>query len=527
MGQPAGASAGTVDRSLRIALALTLAFAAFVFATQSARSEDPDHGDYWSDTMILLAARNLDVYGFAAQRFGVTMDDGPALGLEPYYYVHWPSFPTVALAVLRKLGCSVRAARIFPLLVSSSALVAVFLLVRRAIRSEPAAFAAMAALAAQAPYRLLSDSFCYQSYDFAAKTWTLLFVVLACTSDGRARRRAIAAAAAGAFATMFLCGFEMVPAIAIGAAAFPLALGDGDARRRVRLGATLAGAVSLGFVLAFAARLVHNATMLGGLRAAVDDMRTAAGVRLSTDFPRLLGWGFRAELWYRMRDYHWPSLAALIASGCAAGALALRSREWRRRLEWLALIAAGECAWLLAFRHHTYFHPHTAYHVALTLAVGVGLGFDAIREATRGRRVGRAALAAGSVAWLAVALSNVGIRGRGNLQVRTDLAEFEHQVRDAAAHVPEDAVVACFIDGREPCLDYWLRRTMLLWRGVDGEIDLAGRPLFVIALPGHREPRWKEFARKYRLVHRMPLGWDVFDTRLPPGPLNEAALSSS
>src|SRR5262249_32672092 len=152
----------------------------------------------------------------------------------------------------------------------------------------------------------LSDSFCYQSYDFAAKSWTLLFVVLACTSEGRARRRAIAAAAAGAFAAMFLCGFEMVPAIAIGAAAFPLVLGDGGARRRVRLAAPLGGAVALGLVLAFAARLAHNATMLGGWRAAVDDLRTAAGVRTATDFPRLLGWGFRAELWNRMRDYHWP-----------------------------------------------------------------------------------------------------------------------------------------------------------------------------------------------------------------------------
>ena len=49
----------------------------------------------------------------------------------------------------------------------------------------------------------------------------------------------------------------------------------------------------------------------------------------------------------------------------------------------------------------------------------------------------------------------------------------------------------------------------------------------MIALPGTREPRWKEFARKYRLIHRMPFGWDLFDTRLAPGPLNEEALNRS
>ncbi|MBI1850457.1 MAG: glycosyltransferase family 39 protein [Planctomycetes bacterium] len=303
--------------------------------------------------MIELAARNLDTYGFANLRFGVTMDDGPALGLEPYYYVPWPSFPTVALAVLFKLGCSPRVARIFPLLIASSTLIAVFLLVRRVVGSTPAAFAALLALAVQAPFRLLSDSFCYQSYDFAAKAWTILFVTLACTSDGRTRRRFLAAAAATSFGAMFLCGFEMIPAIAIYAVLAPLVIAPGNRRDRARLAAWAGAAVTAGLVVALAGRVAHNAVLLGSLGAAIGDLATAAAVRVSTDFPRLLGWGFRWEMFVRMRDYHWLSLIVFAASSILVIALARRRVLLRRRIVWLGVIALGESAWYLVFRHHT------------------------------------------------------------------------------------------------------------------------------------------------------------------------------
>src|SRR5262245_47240530 len=60
-----------------LVLTLALAVAGFLYVTQSLRSSNPDHGDYWTDMGLITAARNLNAYGFNKLHLGVTLDNGP------------------------------------------------------------------------------------------------------------------------------------------------------------------------------------------------------------------------------------------------------------------------------------------------------------------------------------------------------------------------------------------------------------------------------------------------------------------
>src|SRR5262249_52542845 len=150
---------------------------------------------------------NLARDGFLALRFAMTLDRGHELGLTPAYYPPHPSGPAVLLAGLLRLGVTERYARAVPLIIGASGLLACFLLVCEVIGDRRIALTSMLALGVCAPYVLLSDSFCYQSYDFAAKGWSLLFVMRGVSRSGGQGWLVLAAASAAA--TTFLVGYEM------------------------------------------------------------------------------------------------------------------------------------------------------------------------------------------------------------------------------------------------------------------------------------------------------------------------------
>src|SRR6266446_99420 len=101
-------------RGILLAIVLMVVVVAYLYVVQSARSQVPDHGDFWTDMAHILAVRNINQYGFSPLCFGVTRDNGPEIGLPPAYYTHHPSFPMLVLSLFSRLGFSSTGARIGP-----------------------------------------------------------------------------------------------------------------------------------------------------------------------------------------------------------------------------------------------------------------------------------------------------------------------------------------------------------------------------------------------------------------------------
>ena len=85
----AGRSVLGQPRHLLFAVGLAVASLVYVYARQSQRATVPDHGDAWADMLHLVAADKFNRYGYARLCFGLTLDDGAEIGLQPSYFPHW------------------------------------------------------------------------------------------------------------------------------------------------------------------------------------------------------------------------------------------------------------------------------------------------------------------------------------------------------------------------------------------------------------------------------------------------------
>ncbi len=496
----AGRSVLGQPRHLLFALCLAVASLAYVYARQSQRATVPDHGDAWADMLHLVAADKFNRYGYARLCFGLTLDDGAEIGLQPSYFPHWPPFPAIIVSLLFRLGLSTEQARIVPLLVSHSALIAVYLVTRRVLGDWRAGIAALLALASSAPFRLLSDSFAYPSYDFAAKAWTFLFITLGTLSSGWRRLAWLVTAGVAAFATLALSGFEMAPAIGSYSVLFPLLFTP----RAERLRTTLLSAlfVAAGLLGGMLSRIVHNACMLGGAGPALTDFAAVFARRSFADYGELYGGQpYLEELLYRLGAYYPLHLTVTLAGVGFAGLLAYR-RRWRPELSaltWLGVVLSSESLWFILLRQHSHEHVHTIDQVAVSgsiaVALAVGLIWTAVGHST-GLRYGALLVGAGL---LITALAGTGVRPYGNLPSKVDWSREKRRVETMASRLPANAVVV--LEGaRMPGTDYFLGRTSLRGRGLIEPIGPPERPWFLMTRRAEGDPIYEAARTQYRLL---------------------------
>ena len=100
-------------------------FIAGVWWAQSSRNSIPDHGDWFTDMYMIVAGRNFVEDGFWNLKFTQTHDHSHRAGLDPYYYLSLPSATSVVLGLLLKMGIVLPYARLFPLCVTATTLLAV------------------------------------------------------------------------------------------------------------------------------------------------------------------------------------------------------------------------------------------------------------------------------------------------------------------------------------------------------------------------------------------------------------------
>jgi hypothetical protein len=474
-----------------LVVALSALSASYLYLTQSVRNCYPDHGDRYSDAWTILAARNLDRFGFRNLMFFGTCDGGPEVGLPPVIWWHHPSFPAVVLGLQFRLGLSPSAARLLPLIAAHTALVAIFLIGRALTRDWRVGLAAAMAMAVAAPFRFQADGFAYISYDIAFKAWCWLLIVHACRSEGPRRGAWSVCAGLGAFVTIACSGFETVPAVALFAAVGSFLLLQPGWRRKCAASFVIAGCVAAGFVAGMVARVVHNSFAVGSVRLVIQEYYATLIWRAAPATADQ--WHNRSwprELVHRLFAYYSLQLAFL-AAGLVLLAAATLAR--RRRPAWTtvgvaALFFCCDAIWTLLMRQHSWIHTHTVTHLCGSLSLACGLVavslWDAIRR-TWVKAVYVCAVAA--LSW--AALGNVSVRPYGNNEAYAEPGHFIDTFRELTRDVPDNAIVECGnAMGPTPLL--YLNRTFV-WRSPVGQLDPGARPLYFLTstwMPTGDEP---------------------------------------
>ncbi len=506
---------------LAAALAIALAFTAYVFFTQSRFGETRHHGDSWSDMRVSLLADNLRLYGFWDMRFGIPMDHGPKFGLKPWFYVNHPAFHVVALAFCHQLGLSNDQARLFPLVFSASALVAVFLLIRRVLGGWGIALLAVVAFALCAPYRLLADAFCYQSYAFAAKTWSLAFIAYAATAGPGHRRGWLALCCLAAMCSMFLVDYEVVPAIGLFSFLFPLLLGPGGWKSRVWSAVLVSGTVAVGFVLGLVLLLAHASWILGGLRPVVDVLVSNCRWRTSTGYAATY-WNrpFPLELLYRCWAYFNVHLVVIAVATVAVllGRFALP----RRGVGLLAVLFASEVAWLILVRQHSHQHVHTIFHLVLSISLLTAVTLRAVWGGLGHARFARPVFIAAVLAAAVLALSDRTVLVYGNVSKGDDYSDRWKDAAEIAKAIPLDSALIIETGTSDSSVEYFLGRPYLRRpNALAARLPQGVCPLLLTSKAFAPEMAQHAVAR-YRLVTAVR-DLLLFDVKAGPGLMNTMA----
>lgn len=509
------------SKYLLTAVVLTIAFTSYIYLTQSLRSSIPDHGDFWTDMALIVAARNLDQYGFVNLCFGISKDSGPAVGLPAIFYTHHPSIPTMVLGVFERLGLSVTTARLAPLIVASSGLLAISLLVQN-LFGWKVGIAALVAMAALAPFRLLSDAFGYQSYDFAAKLWTLLFITLGCLTVGRRQLMWFLIAGGAAFAAMALTGFEMVPAIGAYSVLFPLLFVQGNRRVRVRTMLLSGFCVGIGLITGLLSRVPQSVCMLGSVNAVATDLLAAFKTRTATDYGGVM-WGrtFLPELLHRAWVYYSLHLVLIAVGFGIASVLAAMKRariNWYA-FKWLGLIFCCEVIWFTIFREHSHRHVHTIYQVTISISFATALAAVTIWSCLKETLLGRVLAVGVGAAWLGACLAFVNVQPYGNVQTVMDWQQQEQQFQLLDSHVPADAVVVIDEPSEDPSLEFFLERAFLRRPEPVSVPSQQAQPAFLLTSIHADNPLYARSLYDKRLLFATP-DLALFDRQASSGVLN-------
>ncbi|MBI2864679.1 MAG: hypothetical protein HYX94_08980 [Chloroflexi bacterium] len=512
-------------RHTLLAIALAAMFVSYLFATQSTRSDYPDHGNWSIDMEQTIAARAFASFGFSSLDFGATRDNGPEVSLAPYYYTHYSPFPAIALGYLYSLGLTITQAHILPLLVSGSALLAIYLLARRVLGDWRAGVVAVLALASSAPFHLLADSFANPAYDFAAKTWTMLFTTLGCLAEGKRRWAWFAGSGIGALATVSLSGIEMAPAIAAYAVLFPAFSTTGSRRqgcgRLAALSGLWIGAGLLGGMLLW---LIHNAILLGSLNVALTDFANMIayyfrpvidspwGDQNYAKFPQDDTVDYVSMLVYRAVGYfpiHLVGIALALSIGGIMASALHRDWDWRP-YKWLGILFVSELLWLLIFRGHTAVNAYTIYQLSLSISLATAITLTMAWRVAGTSASGRYLAALAGAALFAASLAYLGVQPRGNLQVQVDLSEKKQQFEAFASPIPVNGVVLFDIGETDPSPQFFIDRTFVRREWLN-RLDNAGtRPWFLLTRPNIYDEGYKQ-ALSTNLLLKKTTDYALFD----------------
>jgi hypothetical protein len=342
----------------------------------------------------------------------------------------------------------------------------------------------------------------------------MVFIARAVTRGGRVW--ALCAAVVAAM-TIFLIGFETVPAIGGFAVLCPLAIASGSWRDRLRASGRIGTCVVAGLVFGMALRVLHVAWALDGFDAARAELSGALAYRAATAYPqRYWSRAYVPELLHRVWVYWHPHLLVLVAAAVLGRGLAGR---WRG-LAVLAAIFLGEVSWFFLLRQHSHQHTHTVYHVAFAASLAVALAVVGAWDRGPGGRWRRGVLAAGVAAAAIVSWSGYTVSAYGNLVPEFHLDARERQIAELSRLVPPGAPIILDLGATEPSPGYFLDRPFVRRPGALQLQWPSGISPYVITSPEYASAQFAEALGRFALVRRTA-EYALLDVARPPMLLNE------
>jgi hypothetical protein len=463
---PGAAGTTRLLRGAALAAALGIAALHLVYLRSHAQSPIGVRLDSWSESNIVVSARNAARHGWGAYG-GVAQHqvERPPFARDPLFlYAHYPlGTYYLTWAMYDWLGEDVAALRWLPALFSAAALVLWYFLVSR-IAGAAAALLSAASLATAYGFLAYADDL-HHAYPWALLAGMMLAYVTAIEERGRRRRLLLGVSWLLLFANSFLSwewylwsqAFYWGHALLLGtplrkrwllifAAAALLAAG---VQRQVRVHAFGADA-GAGLVEDLRRRTI-------GLEETDD---TPAGTTLR-DVPSYVAVRFEQLYGSGVLPLWW--LVAVV--GLASGGIRPGDGSVAPPYRWLVLLFLCGASWWCVMLQHTVVHPHVMRHALLFYALFAGLALETALRFLLGRgRRWWVRLAGASLA-LAVVLPHLRLT-RLDMQAHSD-RQFRHpsgwtaawneveSMREYARLLPPDAVVLTN-HNRPPLLRYWL-----------------------------------------------------------------------
>jgi hypothetical protein len=387
-----------VDRAAMAGLSLAAGVLLVLGAAATIRDPGLTHGDFFSDANVLIAGRNFDEHGLSLQNGLPVQDTCRPGGRVSPPYTHYPPGPEWLLQAWKALGVrELTSLRIVALGIAFAGALTMTAVFRRLTGSVLTACLAGGFYVFAPAFLALADSLHQHAYGQLTLA-ALLFCWLGVERAPSPRARGLALGAAAAFC--FVDGWLTFEHMLL-VAGFILGRLVLEQRRDLLPSAVLLWAVP---ALVMATRLWHNASVLGGLPAAVADLggldrvegvAPEAGEILRLWALRLGALGVGPE--HPERELEFPLLrpavalpaaALLVACGLSRGTAA----STRRGLRDAALLLLAGALWFVAFPTHALFHRHLVRLLLPGLALGLGSlaagGVRLLRERVRGAAAG-------------------------------------------------------------------------------------------------------------------------------------------
>lgn len=447
-------------------LSLLIAATFLVFLRSHADAPIGVRLDSWSESNILVSARNAERNGWAAYG-GVAQHqvDRPPFVSDPlFFYAHYPLGASyLSWLAYRLVGEDTATMRWLPALASTCALLLWFAFVSR-VAGARVGIVAMACLATTYAFVSYADDL-HHSYPLFCLTGLLVVVHEAGLGVGRRRETLLAVG----WLLLLVCSFLSwewylwAQVVIWGAALFVTPL-----PKRWLVAFTLVP------VLAFS---VHTAVRNrafgegeGSASTTADLLRRTVRLEETADTPPGVTLAtLPAHIAQRFEQFYGETPAALLWVGLGATLLsgwATAGAGGAGPLRWLVLLLVSGISWWAVMWQHTAVHQHVMRHVVLFYGFALGSAVERLGALLYGRG-SRAAVRLMALILLGVTIGPhlgrfwLDVRLHGDDKFKhpygwTGAREEAAELKTMADALPRDAIVLTNYDNRLPLLRYWL-----------------------------------------------------------------------
>lgn len=382
-------------------IVICMLFFSLTAATQSLRSDVPNHGNYWTDMSVLLHAKNFQECGILSLKFISTWDQGCLIGLPlpkntSFTSIH-PTFAAIVLAILMKTGLKIQLIRLIMLFLSTTTIVGIYLLVSEWFDNKKLGLFTAFSFATLPFFRLLSDNFTIP-YDITYRVWMFFLITKYSLSLGNETRIKWALFCfIGSLLNGLFFSVEIIPSILTFATLAPLVTMAKKGSISIKKVSFLPILVGTGYLVGGGVRLVQLYWALGSIDLLEQLVIGRASHRLSSPFiqdstPVVSYIFWLAYRMVRLAPFHvLLTFASVLIIGVTTSkklrGIKEKSKSNALNFHWGVIpILLSENIWYIFFRQHSYEHDHTILQIAISIALLSGVFIFFIEKVIKNKK---------------------------------------------------------------------------------------------------------------------------------------------